>query len=211
MFFDVGETLVDETRMWAGWADYMGVPRAAFIAALRSVIERGQHHRQVFDVLRPGFGFEAAMRERVAGGTLYRVAADDFYPDALPCLTTLRDRGYFVGIAGNQPQATERELAALDVPADVIASSAGWGVEKPAPSFFARIIEAAAPAAAPSEIAYVGDHLDNDVLPAISAGLVGIFLQRGLWGAIHSHRPEAARAHVRLESLAELLDALTSV
>jgi len=80
------------------------VPRAAFIAALRSVIERGQHHRQVFDVLRPGFGFEAAMRERVAGGTLYRVAADDFYPDALPCLTTLRDRGYFVGIAGINPK-----------------------------------------------------------------------------------------------------------
>lgn len=104
IFFDVGGTLLDETRMWTEWADYMQVPRATFFAALRSIIQRGQHHRRVFALLRPGFDFEAARREQAAAGTLYRAAADDFYPDAVPCLTTLRDRGYFVGVAGNQPK-----------------------------------------------------------------------------------------------------------
>ena len=33
--FDVGETLVDETRAWSAWADHLGVPRLASIAIER--------------------------------------------------------------------------------------------------------------------------------------------------------------------------------
>ncbi len=32
--FDVGETLVDETRYWDEWADWLGVPRFTFFAVL---------------------------------------------------------------------------------------------------------------------------------------------------------------------------------
>ncbi len=38
---DVGETLIDETRVWSLWADELGVPRLTFLAALGAVIERG--------------------------------------------------------------------------------------------------------------------------------------------------------------------------
>ena len=31
---DVGETLIDETRLWSLWADELGVPRATLFAAL---------------------------------------------------------------------------------------------------------------------------------------------------------------------------------
>jgi len=34
VFFDVGETLIDETRLRDSWADYLGADRAAFGAAL---------------------------------------------------------------------------------------------------------------------------------------------------------------------------------
>ena len=67
--FDVGETLVDETRSWAGWADHMGVPHFTFFAAMGIVVARGWHHRRVFDLVRPGFDHEAAAAERRAGGT----------------------------------------------------------------------------------------------------------------------------------------------
>jgi hypothetical protein len=30
MFFDVGETIVDESREYGTWADWMGVPRHTF-------------------------------------------------------------------------------------------------------------------------------------------------------------------------------------
>jgi hypothetical protein len=45
VFFDVGETLIDETRDWGEWADYLGVTRLTLFAALGAVINRGQHHR----------------------------------------------------------------------------------------------------------------------------------------------------------------------
>ena len=135
-----------------------------------------------------------------------RIELADFYPDALPCLCELRARGYRIGLAGNQPAAAEARLRELGLPADVVASSAGWGVEKPAPEFFARVV-AAASVPAPS-IAYVGDRLDNDVLPAAAAGMVAVFLRRGPWGHLHAARPEAAQAALRLDTLAELPAAL---
>jgi FMN phosphatase YigB (HAD superfamily) len=110
------------------------------------------------------------------------------------------------GIAGNQPEAAETSLAALGVPADFIASSARWGVEKPDPGFFAEVAEAAGvPAAA---IAYVGDRLDNDVLPARAAGMHGVFIRRGPWGVIHAASADAAQADLRIETLDGLAEAL---
>ena len=34
MVFDLGETLVDETRYWAGWAEELGVPALTLSALL---------------------------------------------------------------------------------------------------------------------------------------------------------------------------------
>ncbi len=85
--------------------------------------------------------------------------------------------------------------------------SEAWGVEKPAPEFFTRLIALCGVPAA--EIAYVGDRVDNDVLPAKAAGMVAIFLRRGLWGAIHASWPGAAQADLRIESLAELPEAFS--
>ena len=48
---DVGETLIDETRVWSTWADELGVPRLTFLAALGAVIERGGEHVDVFTML----------------------------------------------------------------------------------------------------------------------------------------------------------------
>jgi len=114
-----------------------------------------------------------------------------------------------VGIAGNQPAAADAALRELGVEADIVASSASWGVEKPSPGFFAQIV-AAAGVAAP-EIAYVGDRLDNDVLPARSAGMTTIFLARGPWGRVHAERADARLADWRLTSLVELPDALATL
>lgn len=206
VFFDAGETLFDETRLWAGWADWMGIPHLTFFATLGAVIERGEHHRRVFELLRPGFDLERAQTERAAAGIRDGFDRADLYPDALPCLEALRAQGYLVGLAGNQPAGAEAQFRALGLPVDIVASSGGWGVEKPAPAFFERM--AATAGVEPAAIAYVGDRLDNDVLPAIAAGMVAVFLRRGPWGYLYAGHPEAARAHIRLDSLAELPDAL---
>lgn len=46
--------------------------------------------------------------------------------------------------------------------------------------------------------------MDNDVLPAKSAGMVSVFLRRGPCGLIHARRSEMTQADIRIDSLAEL-------
>jgi FMN phosphatase YigB (HAD superfamily) len=133
----------------------------------------------------------------------------DLYPDAIPCLQTLARQGFSLGLAGNRPAAAETELARLGLPVAFVASSQRWGVEKPSPEFFARITsEARVPA---QQIAYVGDRLDNDILPARQAGMFAVFLRRGPWGNIHAQRPEIALANAVIDSLHQLPTALESL
>ena len=70
----------------------------------------------------------------------------------------------------------------------------------------AKVIEVAGFPA--DQIAYVGDRVDNDVVPARAAGMTAVFLRRGPWGWMHEERPEIEQAHLRLASLHGLADAL---
>jgi len=51
VFFDVGETLVDETRAFEALADAAGVPRLTLMGVLGGTLARGQQHGDVFEVL----------------------------------------------------------------------------------------------------------------------------------------------------------------
>ena len=150
--------------------------------------------------------FELLGVERPAAVDDVVYGRSELYPDSRPCLARLQRDGYLVGIAGNQTAALERWARNEDLPVDVIGSSAGWGVAKPDPAFYARVVAEAGCAAA--EVAYVGDRIDNDVLPALAAGLVAIHVRRGPWGYL---QPGAERAHIRLDSLAELPEAVARV
>jgi FMN phosphatase YigB (HAD superfamily) len=207
--FDVGETLIDETRHWIEWADFLGVPAMTLFTAIGVVMERGQPLRRVFEIFKPGMDPGLARKMRAATGWTYDFTQADLYPDAIPCLTALRAHGYKVLIAGNQPIESEAALTRLGVPADVIASSAGWGISKPDPAFFAKVIEAAGEPAA--SIAYVGDRLDNDVLPSLAAGMKAVFLRRGPWGWMHAEKPEIEQAHIRVDNLLDLAHRLAAL
>jgi HAD superfamily hydrolase (TIGR01662 family) len=197
IFFDVGETLVDERRYWQEVAGLAGIPEHAVWAALGVTIERGEEHTALFGHL--GIERPARIDELV----VYR--RDDLYPDALPCLHSLRDAGYRLGLAGNQSAALEAWAHAEKLPVDVIGSSAGWGVRKPSPAFFERLVEESG--YAPEEVAYVGDRVDNDVVPAAAAGLLAVWLRRGPWGLLQRG---AGRAALVVDTLAALPAALAA-
>jgi HAD superfamily hydrolase (TIGR01662 family) len=200
--FDAGETLINEGRLWRLWAEWLGVPDHVLFAVLGGVIERGEHHHRVFELLRPGFKIEQAREERLRCGAPDIVEAGDLYPDVEPSLRALHSRGFKIGIAANQPAVFESVMSRVGLPVDFIASSERWQVEKPSPAFFQKIVdEAGMPA---DSIAYVGDRVDNDILPARAAGMLAVFIRRGPWGFIHAKRPEAAQADLRIESLLEL-------
>lgn len=193
--FDVGETLVDETQLWTGYAAQTGVPAFTLMGVLGALIERGAGHDDLWATLGINRPKSPVPFDRI-----------DLYPDALPCLSMVRGAGLAVGVAGNQPESTQALLQAAGVRTDFIASSAEWGVAKPDSRFFERLVdESGVPATA---VLYVGDRLDNDILPARSRGMRTAFLRRGPWGHIHARRPEAALADMHLESLNDLTEAL---
>jgi HAD superfamily hydrolase (TIGR01509 family) len=180
--FDIGETLIDETRLWERAADAAGAPRFTVMGIVGGLAARGEDHRRVWELL----GVE---RPRATW------TSDDFYPDAVPCLADLRRRGLRVGAVGNTLASAE-DLLREHV--DMIGSSARWEVEKPAPAFFERIVTECGVEA--EEIVYVGDRVDNDVEPALAAGMVAVHVGRGPWGHLHDPPREA----FRVSSLDEL-------
>jgi HAD superfamily hydrolase (TIGR01509 family) len=197
VFFDVGETLVDEERYWRLLAERIDISPQVLWAALGVTIERGEDHTELWRHL----GLE-----RPAAWDELTYIRDDLYPDAIACLEALRAQGLFVAVVGNQTVALERWARAEALPADYVSSSASWGVRKPAAEFFKRVIETAG--AEPGEIAYVGDRVDNDVIPAAAAGLVAVHVRRGPWGLLQCAGEHAALC---VDSLAELPRALASL
>jgi len=201
--FDVGETLLDDSREFGAWADWIGVPRHTFSAVLGAVTAAGRDNAETFQYFRPGFDLaaERELREQAGAGENY--SESDLYPDVRPALAALRGMGLWVGIAGNQTARAGRILRELSLPADFIATSAEWGIAKPDPAFFRRVAEAAP--GRPGEIVYVGDHRDNDLVPAKAAGLLAAHIRRGPWGHLWADDPLVARlADWRVTTLAEL-------
>ena len=185
LVFDVGETLVDETSLWERAADAAGVPRFTLMGVLGGLAARGEPHTRAWELV-----------DRAPPAAAF--APSDFYPDALECLERLRG-SYRTGAVGNTGVETEELLRPL---VDFVGSSARWGVEKPSSAFFARLVEEAG--TRPERIAYVGDRVDNDIVPALAAGLVAVHIRRGPWGLLHEPPPGA----IRIDSLAELPAAL---
>ncbi|HSL26371.1 MAG TPA: HAD family hydrolase [Acidimicrobiia bacterium] len=203
--FDIGETLIDETRIWSRWADRLGVPRLTFLGVLGALAALDRPHREVFDFFRPGFDLDSELERWAAeepDGLRENFDEADLYPDVPGCLARLLDRGLKVVVAGNQPVQARLALERMDLGVAAILVSAEIGAEKPSPAFFRRVVEACG--VAPNEILYVGDRLDNDVLPARAAGLRTVLLKRGPWGYLHAERPEAAAADQVIDSLDRL-------
>jgi beta-phosphoglucomutase-like phosphatase (HAD superfamily) len=106
--FDVGETLVDESREYGTWADWLGVPRHTFSSVFGAVIALGADYREAFQYFRPGFDLAAERARRADAGQPETFGESDLYPDARPAMAELQDMGVWVGVAGNQ---TSRAVA----------------------------------------------------------------------------------------------------
>lgn len=198
---DVGETLIDETRIWSIWADELRVPRLTFLAALGAVIERNGEHRDVFSI----FGADDwPLRMASVEGAYGGFAVEDLYPDALRAIDALSESGYRIAIVANQPAERAEQLRAIGVEAEVVAMSEGMGVSKPDPAFFARALDLMGDPH-PASVAYVGDRVDNDVIPAAAAGMRAVWLRRGPWGVIQGP-PAGVEPALKVATLDELVE-----
>ncbi len=135
-------------------------------------------------------------------GELFMVTSHwHVFPDVLPTLFALKQRGLIVGAVSNWVWNLPELLHSLDLVGqfDFITASARVGFEKPHPRIFEEALEKAA--VRPSEAIHVGDHLDADVHGAERLGIGAVLMDR-----YERHRPEELPAGLPvIHSLDELL------
>ncbi|MBB5806611.1 FMN phosphatase YigB (HAD superfamily) [Saccharothrix ecbatanensis] len=208
MVFDVGETLLDNSREWGAWADWIGVSRHTFSTVLGAVTAAGRDNAETLHYFRPGFDVAHERQLRKRAGVGERIDSGDLYPDVRTGSAGLRKAGLWVGVARNQTARAAELLRALDLPVDGLATSGEWGVTKPSPEFFERVVDMT-PAEAAGDVLYVGDHRDNDVVAAKAAGLRTALIRRGPWGYLWADDPLVRRdADWVIDSLHELPELL---
>ncbi|MFC8520120.1 HAD family hydrolase [Streptomyces sp. NPDC057257] len=202
---DIGETITRDDRYWVSWADWLDIPRHTLSALVGAVVARGQDNAEALRLARPGIEVAAEYNAREAAGRGEFLDESDLYEDVRPALSALRMLGVRVVVAGNQTSRAAQLLRDLELPTDLIATSGEWGVAKPRPEFFRRVLDVAQ--AAPSATLYVGDHPANDVFPAKAAGLRAAHIRRGPWGHLWAGDPEVrTAADWRIDNLIQLTD-----
>lgn len=203
---DVGETLIDETRVFRTWAEIFGIPELTLMAVLGGAIANGETAdawRRFFELIRHPDWQDSSPEFEARYGAF---RAQDLYPDALRAIDGLKACGYRVGVTANQPARRHAELEALGVSVEAMGMSDAMGVAKPDPAFFARTLELLG-SPDPGDVAYVGDRVDNDVVASAAAGMRAVWIRRGPWGLLHEDRHRAAALEVRsLDELVERID-----
>jgi putative hydrolase of the HAD superfamily len=124
-----------------------------------------------------------------------RFALSRPFADALPALAALR-AGYTVGFATNGNSRAERCGLAGEFAFELYAHEGGLP-KKPAPEFFAAVVEAAG--CAPAAVVHVGDSWAHDVCGARDAGLRAVWLNR-----TGAPRPPGPPPDGEVRSLADL-------
>jgi putative hydrolase of the HAD superfamily len=121
------------------------------------------------------------------------------YPDVLPALGELRERGLKLVIVSNWDTSLPGWLEPTGIMelVDGVVTSAEVGAPKPNPRVFERALALAGVAA--GEAIHVGDKVDNDVEGAAAAGVRAILVQR------EGSPPQGVEAICSLEGLAALL------
>lgn len=108
------------------------------------------------------------------------LASIRLFPDTVPCLSTLRARGYRIGLCSNLAQPYADPVLKLLDRSKAAPDSWAWsfdvGAVKPDPAIYADVCRSLH--CAPTQTVMVGDSLQNDILGAQAQGIHGIHLAR---------------------------------
>jgi REG-2-like HAD superfamily hydrolase len=128
------------------------------------------------------------------------------FPDVLPALRALRERGLVIGAVSNWVWQLPELLHSLELVShfDFIAASARVGFEKPHPEIFRHALEQAGVQA--GEAVHVGDHIDADVEGARGVGIAPVLIDRR--GRFRPEEvPDGVPVIASLTELAPIVDA----
>ncbi len=144
----------------------------------------------------------ALVAELAAGDRAAWAAAAQPYPDALPTLATLRERGFLRGLVSNCSCQAANVIATtgLDQHLDALALSFELGVAKPDPAIFLAAAERLD--VAPAECLYVADGSPGELETAKRLGMYAVWVDRP---HRRNHNPIPGAYDRRVDELAEIL------
>ncbi|NEW06526.1 HAD family hydrolase [Paenibacillus sp. SYP-B3998] len=186
IFFDVGDTLVDEAAPYESIIDqfvHYANERGYSIdkASVYAGIQEG------FEALHPS-PMKLFMETQITSdedlvyirkSMKYEKHLERPFAEAVAVLAKLAER-YQIGIIANQSAGTAARLEQYGLlpHISVVCSSAEVGVSKPDLKFFQMALDEAG--CSPEQAIMVGDRIDNDILPAHALGMGTIWVRQGL-------------------------------
>ena len=195
LFFDIGSTLVDETKVYDDIFQKIAVAAgvsAEYVKnmAIRFYRQNKRGHREVMRLL----GVEYP-----EWSPLY----EELYPDTVKCLEVL-EKKYYLGIIANHIPGAEKRLEGMGIRRyfDLIVTSAEEGVAKPDPGIFRIALNRAG--CAPEQAFMIGDRIDNDIVPAKQMGMKTVRIKQGV-GKYWNIQGECETPDYEVNSLSELL------
>jgi 8-oxo-dGTP diphosphatase len=198
LFFDVGSTLVDESKVYED--------RLRKVAEIADV-----EYKYVYDTA-VEFYKENKKGDLEVTKMLnvelpnWKHEYEILYNDTKICLKTLSEK-YKIGIIANQTLGTEKRLENLGILQyiDLVIASAEEGVAKPDRRIFEIALNRAN--CIPERSVMIGDRVDNDIIPAKEIGMKTIWIKQG-FGKYWNISNENERADYEVDSLEEILTAL---
>jgi HAD superfamily hydrolase (TIGR01662 family) len=203
IFFDLGSTLLDESRMIRlrveeTFARLRGTPNECSAEEFRERMRRA--------ALWHPHPYAAAMADMGLGNgdpawVEWDTTLESPYPGARPLLELLHET-HSLGVIANQSLGAAERLRQWGLARffDVIVCSAEAGVEKPDLRMFEMALQRAG--CAPQSAVMVGDRLDNDIAPAKRLGMRTVWVRQG-WGGFGVPTNESA-PDIIVDSLEEL-------
>jgi 2-haloalkanoic acid dehalogenase type II len=188
VFLDALGTLVELEPPWVWLRERVpdSVSDERLVAALRAEMAYYREHahegrdedsladlrQRCADLVSRELGAEVTVEELVAA---VRFAP---YPDVIPALSGLRDRGLRLVAVSNWDCSLTRvlERCGLGGMLDGVITSAEAGARKPDPAIFTAALELAG--CAPDEALHVGDTAEEDVEGADAAGIRSLLIDR---------------------------------
>ena len=195
LFFDIGSTLVDETKVYDDIFQKIAVAGGVSVEEVKTRAigfykQNKRGHREVIRLLGVDYPEWSPLYE-------------ELYPDTAKCLQSL-EKKYKLGIIANQIPGAEKRLEEMGIRRyfDVIVSSAEEGVAKPDPRIFnIALIRAGC---TPEQAVMIGDRIDNDIVPAKQMGMKTVWIRQGV-GRYWNIQGDSETPEYEVNSLSELL------
>jgi HAD superfamily hydrolase (TIGR01549 family) len=208
LFFDVGDTLLDEAVSMRDWCRQVAESRTRHGQATTA--------QQVWDARQRAYSdFAPEILKRIAetlpplddytgaySEANYNHSLEQPFPGAGDVLRSLAKR-FKLGVIANQARGTAQRLCDHGWAGifSICVSSTEADVRKPDPAIFRLALEQAR--CTPEQAVMIGDRIDNDILPAKALGIGTVRILQGMSTLQRPRGPQDEADHT-VESLAAL-------